>query len=92
MGCASGAGARGQKTGWFYDHRLSRARLAPWVSGKSVLDVYSYIGGWGIQAAALALPGCAVSIAPRAGTGGGGGQCRAQRPAAQGEHLARFRP
>jgi 23S rRNA (cytosine1962-C5)-methyltransferase len=41
----------GQKTGWFYDHRMSRARLAPWVSGKSVLDVYSYIGGWGIQAA-----------------------------------------
>jgi 23S rRNA (cytosine1962-C5)-methyltransferase len=41
----------GQKTGWFYDHRMSRARLAPWVEGKSVLDVYSYIGGWGIQAA-----------------------------------------
>lgn len=43
----------GQKTGWFYDHRMSRARLAAWVSGKSVLDVYSYIGGWGIQAAAF---------------------------------------
>jgi 23S rRNA (cytosine1962-C5)-methyltransferase len=40
----------GQKTGWFYDHRMGRARLAPWVAGKSVLDVYSYIGGWGIQA------------------------------------------
>jgi 23S rRNA (cytosine1962-C5)-methyltransferase len=44
---------QGQKTGWFYDHRMSRARLAPWVSGKTVLDVYSYIGGWGIQAAAF---------------------------------------
>lgn len=43
----------GQKTGWFYDHRLSRARLAAWVNGKTVLDVYSYIGGWGIQAAAF---------------------------------------
>jgi 23S rRNA (cytosine1962-C5)-methyltransferase len=43
----------GQKTGWFYDHRMARARLAPWVQGKSVLDVYSYIGGWGIQAAAF---------------------------------------
>ena len=43
----------GQKTGWFYDHRMSRARLAAWVSGKNVLDVYSYIGGWGIQAAAF---------------------------------------
>ena len=40
----------GQKTGWFYDHRMARARLAPWVAGTSVLDVYSYIGGWGIQA------------------------------------------
>lgn len=43
----------GQKTGWFYDHRLSRARLAAWVRGKTVLDVYSYIGGWGVQAAAF---------------------------------------
>jgi 23S rRNA (cytosine1962-C5)-methyltransferase len=43
----------GQKTGWFYDHRMARARLAPWVKGKSVLDVYSYIGGWGIQAGAF---------------------------------------
>lgn len=43
----------GQKTGWFYDHRMSRARLAAWVTGKRVLDVYSYIGGWGVQAAAF---------------------------------------
>lgn len=43
----------GQKTGWFYDHRMSRSRLASWVKNKSVLDVYSYIGGWGIQAAAF---------------------------------------
>jgi 23S rRNA (cytosine1962-C5)-methyltransferase len=43
----------GQKTGWFYDHRLSRARLARWVEGRRVLDVYSYIGGWGVQAAAF---------------------------------------
>lgn len=41
----------GQKTGWFYDHRASRARLADYVSGKSVLDAFSYIGGWGVQAA-----------------------------------------
>lgn len=43
----------GQKTGWFYDHRLNRARLKQYVSGKSVLDVFSYVGGWGIQAAAF---------------------------------------
>jgi len=41
----------GQKTGWFYDHRNARARLAPYVRGRRVLDVFCYIGGWGIQAA-----------------------------------------
>ncbi len=41
----------GQKTGWFYDHRNARAHLGPYVKGRRVLDVFSYIGGWGIQAA-----------------------------------------
>lgn len=41
----------GQKTGWFYDHRNARAQLAPYSKGRRVLDVFSYIGGWGIQAA-----------------------------------------
>lgn len=43
----------GQKTGWFYDHRASRGKLADYVKGKTVLDVFSYIGGWGVQAAAF---------------------------------------
>jgi len=43
----------GQKTGWFYDHRMNRARLRHYVQGKRVLDLYSYIGGWGVQAAAF---------------------------------------
>ena len=38
----------GQKTGWFYDHRESRARLAQLCKGKRVLDVYSYLGAWGL--------------------------------------------
>lgn len=42
----------GQKTGWFYDHRDSRAELKKLVKGKRVLDVFSYVGGWGVQAAA----------------------------------------
>ena len=41
----------GQKTGWFYDHRLNRARMQHYVGDKRVLDVFSYIGGWGVQAA-----------------------------------------
>lgn len=41
----------GQKTGWFYDHRFNRVHLMPYVKGKRILDLFSYIGGWGIQAA-----------------------------------------
>ncbi len=42
----------GQKTGWFYDHRINRAWLNQHVAGKRVLDLFSYVGGWGVQAAA----------------------------------------
>ena len=41
----------GQKTGWYYDHRSNRARLAARVAGKRVLDLYSYTGAWGIRCA-----------------------------------------
>jgi len=41
---------RGQKTGWFYDHRLNRQRVQQYVKDKRVLDVFSYVGAWGIQA------------------------------------------
>lgn len=41
----------GQKTGWFYDHRMARRRLQDFVKDKTVLDVFSYLGGWGIEAA-----------------------------------------
>ena len=43
--------ARGQKTGWFYDHRENRARLSRHARGRRVLDVFSYAGAWGVQAA-----------------------------------------
>lgn len=43
----------GQKTGWFYDHRANRARLSTYVVNKKVLDVFSYLGGWGVQAAKM---------------------------------------
>ncbi len=42
----------GQKTGWFYDQRDNRARISRYARGKRVLDVFSYLGGFGIQAAA----------------------------------------
>ena len=43
---------RGQKTGWFYDHRENRARVAALARGADVLDAYCYLGGFGLQAAA----------------------------------------
>ena len=41
----------GQKTGWFYDHRSSRAMVANIAKGQRVLDLFSYTGAWGIPAA-----------------------------------------
>ena len=43
----------GQKTGWFFDQAENRARLARFGVGSRVLDVCSYIGAWGLRAAAL---------------------------------------
>ena len=43
--------AEGQKTGWYYDQRDNRAFIAPLAKGKTVLDAYSYTGGFGLLAA-----------------------------------------
>jgi len=43
--------ASGQKTGWYYDQRDNRAFIAALAKGKSVLDAYSYTGGFGLLAA-----------------------------------------
>ncbi|CEL96494.1 unnamed protein product [Vitrella brassicaformis CCMP3155] len=42
----------GERTGWFYDQRDNRALLVPLCKDKTVLDLYSYVGAFGIQAAA----------------------------------------
>jgi 23S rRNA (cytosine1962-C5)-methyltransferase len=44
---------RGQKTGWFFDQAENRAGLARLGVGERVLDVCSYVGAWGLTAAAL---------------------------------------
>lgn len=44
--------AGGQKSGWYYDQRENRAFMARLANGKTVLDAYSYTGGFGILAAA----------------------------------------
>ena len=43
----------GQKTGWFYDQRANRDALAPYVRGARVLDMFAYLGAWGLRAAAM---------------------------------------
>ncbi len=41
---------QGQKTGWFFDHGGNRQRMIPFIKNKRVLDIFSYLGAWSIQA------------------------------------------
>ena len=41
----------GQKTGWFYDQAINRQALLKYVKDADVLDVFSYLGAWGLTAA-----------------------------------------
>jgi 23S rRNA (cytosine1962-C5)-methyltransferase len=39
-----------QKTGWFFDQAHNRQALRKYVGGARVLDVFSYVGAWGLGA------------------------------------------
>jgi 23S rRNA (cytosine1962-C5)-methyltransferase len=42
----------GQKTGWFFDQAANRGALSKYVRrGARALDVFSYVGAWGVRAA-----------------------------------------
>ena len=44
--------AEGQKTGWFFDQAANRRVLPKYIrKGARVLDVFSYVGAWGVRAA-----------------------------------------
>jgi 23S rRNA (cytosine1962-C5)-methyltransferase len=44
--------AQGQKTGWFFDQAANRRALVKYVrKGARALDVFSYVGAWGVRAA-----------------------------------------
>ena len=45
------AAGEAQKTGWFYDQRANRDRCMRYVSGRRVLDLFAYVGAWGLRAA-----------------------------------------
>ncbi|MBF0284481.1 MAG: class I SAM-dependent rRNA methyltransferase [Magnetococcales bacterium] len=40
----------GHKTGFYLDQRLNRAAVARWATGREVLNVFSYTGGFGLRA------------------------------------------
>jgi 23S rRNA (cytosine1962-C5)-methyltransferase len=43
--------AAGQKTGWFFDQAANRRALPQFMArGARVLDVFSYVGAWGVRA------------------------------------------
>ena len=41
---------KGHKTGYFLDHRANRKQVGEWSAGKTVLDVFSYAGGFSVHA------------------------------------------
>ncbi|MFD1161895.1 MULTISPECIES: class I SAM-dependent rRNA methyltransferase [Hwangdonia] len=43
---------KGHKTGYFLDHRANRKQVGMWSKNKSVLDVFSYAGGFSVHALA----------------------------------------
>jgi 23S rRNA (cytosine1962-C5)-methyltransferase len=70
--------AAGQKTGWYFDQRDNRAFMARLAKGKSVLDAYSYTGGFALAAshagakevAGLESSALAVALAEEAAAAG----------------------
>ena len=80
--------AEGQKTGWFFDQAANRRALTRYVrKGARVLDVFSYVGAWGVRAAhsgaaevlcvdssAAALELAASNAERNSGGAGGGGK------------------
>ncbi|WP_452224411.1 class I SAM-dependent rRNA methyltransferase [Lacinutrix chionoecetis] len=43
---------KGHKTGYFLDHRANRKQVGEWSKNKTVLDVFSYAGGFSVHALA----------------------------------------
>lgn len=78
----------GQKTGWFFDQRESRSWLARLAKGKTVLDLYTYTGGFAVRCAVAGAESVraidrsepALALAERAAeTAGVTARCRFER-------------
>jgi 23S rRNA (cytosine1962-C5)-methyltransferase len=77
--------ASGQKTGWFFDQAANRRALPYYMArGARVLDVFSYVGAWGVRALhagareVLCVDSSAAALelaaSNAAGNGAGGGK------------------
>ncbi len=67
----------GQKTGWFFDQAANRLALRKYVGGARVLDVFSYLGAWGLGALrAGATEVTCVDSSASALEGRAGNRCR----------------
>ncbi len=69
-----GSVGAGQKTGFFFDQRENRARVATMARGRRVLDLYCYLGGFAFAAAragaasVIAVDSAAAAMATAART------------------------
>ena len=81
----------GQKTGWFFDQAANRLALRKYVGGARVLDVFSYLGAWGLGAlrAGATEVTCVDSSAPALGRSAGD-RC-GERPEARDDPRRRVR-
>ncbi|MBT8273717.1 MAG: class I SAM-dependent rRNA methyltransferase [Bacteroidia bacterium] len=58
---------KGHKTGYFLDHRHNRKQVGEWSRGKTMLDVFSYAGGFSVHALANGAESVtSVDISPQA--------------------------
>ena len=82
--------AEGQKTGLFYDQRPNHAFAARLARGRTLLDVFAHVGGFGL--AALAAGATAVARGRRLGAGAGARRTRRRRRGASPRASRRARP
>jgi len=84
--------AAGQKTGWFFDQAANRRSLPQYMArGARVLDVFSYVGAWGVRALhagareVLCVDSSAAALELAAGNAAAGGTLGNQLKTVKGD-------
>ena len=81
----------GQKTGWFFDQAANRLALRKYVGAARVLDVFSYLGAWGLGALRAGATEVVCVDSSQRGSRDVAGERRRQRAEARGDSRRRFR-